>query len=89
LRAHDVSVTVRLRAHDARTVHELVGTGSGVALLPRLMVDETDRATRALPVGDWLPPRRLAIYRVAARQQSAEAAVVQRAVVRAASACLA
>ena len=46
LRAHGVAVTVRVRAHDARTVHGLVGSGAGVAFLPRLMVDRADAGDR-------------------------------------------
>ena len=85
LRAHGVAVTVRVRAHDARTVHGLVGSGAGVAFLPRLLVDPADAATVALPVDDaWLAPRRIALFRASGAEPSPATAIVEDAVRRAA-----
>jgi len=75
-----------VRAHDARTVHGLVGSGAGVALLPRLMVDRTDAQTVSLPVDEaWLPARRIALFRAAGAEPSAATAIVEDAVRRAAT----
>jgi DNA-binding transcriptional LysR family regulator len=89
LQAHGIAVTVRVRAHDSRTVHGLVAAGAGVALLPRLMVDPDDDATCVVPVGEWLPSRRIALLRPAGAELTPAAAVVEGAVRRAAAARLA
>ena len=70
LERHGIRVSTLLRAHDGRTVREAVAAGVGVAFLPRLLVEPGDGA-RALPVAGWLPPRRIALQRAAAREQTA------------------
>jgi DNA-binding transcriptional LysR family regulator len=50
-----------LRAGDDAIAQSLVGAGCGAALLPALAIAPGDPATRALPTGDLLPPRRLAL----------------------------
>lgn len=57
-----VDTTTRIRAHDARTVHALVGCGLGLAVIPRLLVDERDPAIRSLPFDHIVPDRRIAVY---------------------------
>ncbi len=88
LARHGVQVTTLLRAHDGRTVREAVAAGVGVAFLTRLLV-EPGVGTHALPVGGWLPPRRIALQRAAAREQTAAAVIVADAVRRASRATLA
>jgi DNA-binding transcriptional LysR family regulator len=50
-----------LRAGDDAIAQSLVGAGCGAALLPALSVAPGDPATVALPTGDLLPPRPLAL----------------------------
>lgn len=50
-----------LLAADDAIAQSLVGAGCGAALLPALAIAPGDPATRALPTGDLLPPRRLAL----------------------------
>ena len=66
-----------------------MASGAGVAFLPRLMVDHHDPAIRAVAVGEWLPARRMALFRPAGAEQSPGTAAVERAVRRAATARLA
>ena len=58
----DLDGATAVRAHDGDTVRELVAQGVGIAVLPRLLVDETNPATRALPFDHLLPPRRLGLF---------------------------
>ena len=85
---HGMPRPTLLRAHDGRTVREAVAAGVGVAFLPRLLV-EPGVGTHALPVGGWLPPRRIALQRAAAREQTAATVIVADAVRRASRATLA
>jgi DNA-binding transcriptional LysR family regulator len=49
-------------AHTNSTVQALVGAGVGLAILPRLAVNEDDPRTVLVELGDLLPARRLALY---------------------------
>jgi DNA-binding transcriptional LysR family regulator len=62
LEAIGIDTATRLRAHDAKTVHALVGCGLGLAVIPRLLVDASDPSTRSLPAGHLVPDRRIAVY---------------------------
>ncbi len=57
-----IDTTTRIRAHDAKTVHALVGCGLGLAVLPRLLVDERHESTRSLPLDHLVPARKVALY---------------------------
>jgi DNA-binding transcriptional LysR family regulator len=57
-----VGTTTRIRAHDARTVHALVGCGLGLAVVPRLVMDDRDDSTRALPLDHLVADRRIGVY---------------------------
>src|SRR5262249_52422065 len=46
----DIDGATAVRAHDGDTVRQLVAQGVGIAVLPRLLVDEDNLATRALPL---------------------------------------
>jgi DNA-binding transcriptional LysR family regulator len=58
----DVDGATAVRAHDGETVRQLVAQGVGIAVLPRLLVDDDNPATRMLPLDHLLPPRRLGLY---------------------------
>ena len=58
----DLDGATAVRAHDGDTVRQLVAQGVGIAVLPRLLVDETNPATRAVPCDHLLPPRRLGLF---------------------------
>ncbi|HEX7300996.1 MAG TPA: LysR family transcriptional regulator [Solirubrobacteraceae bacterium] len=48
---------VVFRSNDDETIHGLVASGMGAALLPRLSVDPRFPGVRAVELGDELPPR--------------------------------
>jgi DNA-binding transcriptional LysR family regulator len=48
---------VVFRSNDDETIHGLVATGMGAALLPRLSVDRTHPGVRAIELDIGLPPR--------------------------------
>ncbi len=52
---------VVFRSDDNGTVQGMVGAGMGVALVPRLTVEERDRSVRAIELRDRLPPRLVAL----------------------------
>jgi DNA-binding transcriptional LysR family regulator len=52
-----IALRPRFRSDDAPTLHGLVASGVGVALLPRLAVDPDDARVRSLPVDPTLPAR--------------------------------
>jgi DNA-binding transcriptional LysR family regulator len=58
----DIDGATAVRAHDGDTVRQLVAQGVGIAVLPRLLVDEENPATRALPLDHLLPGRRLGLF---------------------------
>jgi molybdate transport repressor ModE-like protein len=52
---------VVFRTDDTSTVHALVAAGIGIAVLPRLGIDEHDPRVRAVPVEPPLAPRQLVL----------------------------
>jgi LysR family transcriptional regulator, transcription activator of glutamate synthase operon len=55
---HDYGLaTPRIRAHDLREVKALVRRGLGVAVVPRLLLDELEPELVAVPVGHLIPDR--------------------------------
>ena len=57
MRGFGIEPRVIFRSDDNGTVQGLVGAGVGAALVPRLAIDLTDKATRALPLDADVPPR--------------------------------
>jgi DNA-binding transcriptional LysR family regulator len=51
----------RIRAHDLREVLGLVRRGLGVAVVPRLLLDEADAGIERLGVDHFVPDRRIAL----------------------------
>jgi DNA-binding transcriptional LysR family regulator len=51
----------RIRAHDLREVQALVRRGLGVAIVPALLLDGPDPAIDRLPVGHFIPDRRICL----------------------------
>jgi DNA-binding transcriptional LysR family regulator len=74
-RAPDLNVI--FRTDDNGTLQALVAEGLGVAIEPRLVVDQKDRAVKMLPFGTRIPPRTivLAWHRDRYRSPAAEAFV--------------
>ena len=68
---------VVFRTDDNGTLQALVAEGLGVAIEPRLVVDQKDRAVKMLPFGTRIPPRTivLAWHRDRYRSQAAQAFV--------------
>ncbi|HZO62625.1 MAG TPA: LysR family transcriptional regulator [Gaiellaceae bacterium] len=68
---------IAFRSDDNGTVQGLVAAGVGIAIVPRLTVDETDDAIRIVELGDRVPPRiiGLAWHRDRRRTRSARAFV--------------
>ncbi|MFL5840321.1 MAG: LysR family transcriptional regulator [Thermoleophilaceae bacterium] len=58
------------RSDDNATIQGMVATGVGAALVPRLTVDEDDRRTVLIELGDLFAPRRLGIVWHADRTRS-------------------
>ncbi len=52
---------IAFRSDDNGTVQGLVAAGVGVAVVPRLTVDETDPAVQVVDLGDRVPPRLIGI----------------------------
>lgn len=73
LDAQGVRPTWAFRTDDNTTVQAMVGAGVGAALVPRLTIDPTDRATVAIELGDLVPPRRLGLVWIADSDRSAPA----------------
>jgi DNA-binding transcriptional LysR family regulator len=71
------STNVVFRTDDNGTLQALVAEGLGVAIEPRLVVDQKDRAVKMLPFGTRIPPRTivLAWHRDRYRSQAAQAFV--------------
>jgi DNA-binding transcriptional LysR family regulator len=73
-------LNVVFRTDDNGTLQALVAEGLGVAIEPLLVVDPSDRATKALPFGSRIPPRAIVVawhrdrYRSAAAQAFVELA---------------
>jgi DNA-binding transcriptional LysR family regulator len=70
-------LNVVFRTDDNSTLQALVAEGLGVAIEPRLVVDQKDRAVKMLPFGTRIPPRTivLAWHRDRYRSQAAQAFV--------------
>jgi len=70
-------LNVVFRTDDNGTLQALVAEGLGVAIEPLLVVDQRDRAVKALPFGTRIPPRTivLAWHRDRYRSQAAQAFV--------------
>jgi molybdate transport repressor ModE-like protein len=83
LAVHGIAPDVRLRAHDARTVHGLVAAGAGVAVVPGL-VAEAAPGVAIVPATDLVPPRRIALHARVGRVRD-EVAAVAAAIVGAAT----
>lgn len=68
------------RSDDNGTVQGLVAAGVGVAIVPRLTVDESDRSIRIVELGERVPPRLIAIaWHRDRRRTPAARAFVERA----------
>ena len=61
IRMSGLEPRVAFRSDDNGTVQNLVAAGLGVALVPRLAVDEADPRVRVLRLEPALPPRRIAL----------------------------
>ncbi len=72
---HDPQIV--FRSDDNGTVQGLVAAGVGIAIVPRLTVDETDKAIEVVDLGDRLPPRLIGIawHRDRRQTRAAEAFV--------------
>jgi DNA-binding transcriptional LysR family regulator len=68
---------IAFRSDDNGTVQGLVAAGVGVAVVPRLTVDETDPAVQVVDLGDRVPPRLIGIawHRDRRRTRAADAFV--------------
>jgi DNA-binding transcriptional LysR family regulator len=68
---------IAFRSDDNGTVQGLVAAGVGIAVVPRLTVDETDPAVQVVDLGDRVPPRLVGIawHRDRHRTRAAEAFV--------------
>jgi DNA-binding transcriptional LysR family regulator len=70
LRTHGIEPLYALRANTPTAVQALVAAGMGAAITPLLCVNEADEGTLAVPLGDLVPPRVIAVYWNAERQRS-------------------
>jgi DNA-binding transcriptional LysR family regulator len=79
LRSRGVEPNVIFRSDDNGTVQGVVAAGLGVALVPRLTVDETDREIAIIDLGGRVPDRiiGLAWHRDRVRTRAAEAFVAE------------
>jgi DNA-binding transcriptional LysR family regulator len=79
LRSRGVEPNVIFRSDDNGTVQGVVAAGLGVALVPRLTVDETDRDVAVVGLGGRVPDRiiGLAWHRDRFRTEAAEAFVAE------------
>ena len=81
LAAHGVAPSIRLRAHDARTVTQLVADGHGVAIIPRLLYQPRRHLT-AIRADEIVPARRIALHAVSHRAHSPVEARLEAAIAR-------
>lgn len=77
LRATGREPRIVFRSDDNGTVQAMTAAGIGVALVPRLTVDERDPRVRVVELGERIPPRLIAIawHRDRRRTRAAEAFV--------------
>jgi DNA-binding transcriptional LysR family regulator len=77
LRSRGVEPNVIFKSDDNGTVQGVVAAGLGVALVPRLTVDETDRDVAVVDLGGRVPDRIIGIawHRDRFRTEAAEAFV--------------
>lgn len=77
LRATGREPLIVFRSDDNGTVQGMTAAGIGVALVPRLTVDESDPRVRVVELGDRIPPRLIAVawHRDRRRTRAAEAFV--------------
>src|SRR5438093_375119 len=77
LRATGKEPRIVFRSDHNETVQGIAAAGMGVALVPRLTVDQTDRRVAVIELGDRLPPRQIALawHRDRHRTRAAEAFV--------------
>lgn len=73
LRSLGIAPRMVFRSNDNGTVQAMVAAGVGVALLPLLAVDETDRRTQTVQPRESIPPRRLAVAWHRERRQTPSA----------------
>jgi DNA-binding transcriptional LysR family regulator len=68
---------IAFRSDDNGTVQGLVAAGVGIAIVPQLTVDDTDKAIRVVDLGDRVPPRLIGVawHRDRRRTPAAEAFV--------------
>jgi molybdate transport repressor ModE-like protein len=79
LRARGIQTNVIFRSDDNGTVQGVVAAGLGVALVPRLTVDESDPAVAVVDLGGRVPDRQIGIawHRDRFRTEAAEAFVAE------------
>jgi DNA-binding transcriptional LysR family regulator len=61
LRGLEIDLNRVAYAEDNAIIQAMVGEGRGVALLTRLSIDHRDPRTTTVELGDWVPPRRVAL----------------------------
>ncbi len=79
LRARGIQTEVIFRSDDNGTVQGVVAAGLGVALVPRLTVDESDPAVAVIDLGGRVPDRLIGIawHRDRFRTQAADAFIAE------------
>jgi DNA-binding transcriptional LysR family regulator len=79
MRARGIETNVIFRSDDNGTVQGVVAAGLGVALVPRLTVDESDPAVSVVDLGGRVPDRMIGIawHRDRFRSQAAEAFIAE------------
>jgi DNA-binding transcriptional LysR family regulator len=79
MRARGIETNIIFRSDDNGTVQGVVAAGLGVALVPRLTVDESDPAVSVVDLGGRVPDRLIGIawHRDRFRTQAAEAFVTE------------
>jgi DNA-binding transcriptional LysR family regulator len=62
LEAHGVEARTIVRSGIDSAVHEMVGAGLGVAIVPRLAAGPPDAATVQIPLDHLVEPRRVVVF---------------------------
>jgi molybdate transport repressor ModE-like protein len=81
LRAAGIEPRMAFRSDDNATLQAMVATGMGIALVPRLTVNEADSRVAVIDLGERVPPRLIGLawhrdrYRSPAAQAFVEAAI--------------